>query len=846
MSALLQAATAWYDAGVSLIPIRADGTKKPVFEWRRFMSERATPTMIQFWLDRNPGAGIGIVCGRVSGNLELLEIEGRACDGDSLARVQAECAKRDIDSTWDFLNSCLAVMSPSGGMHLIYRVEDHEIPGNTKIAERPATAEELAEEPKAKRKCLAETRGEGGYFVAAPSGGRVHETGLSWTVVAGQIGQIPTINWAERELLVEAVHAALDQMPAQEPRPQAPSAQPYTGEATRPGDAFNERADWREILEPEGWTISHVQGQTTFWVRPGKKARDGHSATTGHDGVGARDRLYVFSSSTEFDTETPYSKFAAYALLHHGGDYQAATKDLAAQGYGEKIERRERPVFNDFAQAGHAPVGDPQTVSPGPRDAHMPRARYCQTSVGNAERMVAGYAQDFRYIPAAKEWMTWDGRRWVADPGAGHVTRAITEMTYKIADEASELLGSPDEDVQKQGKSLYKWFTSSQQDAGMKATTSQFSRRLEVIATPDSFDKTPGLLNLPNGVYDLRAHKLLPHDRKYMATQIFGAAYDPNATCPKFEKLMQQLIPDEQMRQFVQRSVGYSLLGDPDQRAMFITHGPARTGKSQFHNLMLNLFGDYGGTAMAGAFHKVDKRGDGATPGLHALRNKRFVSTSEESEHAVLDTESLKRLTGNEAISTRALYQEGQRWQPQMVLWIATNPLPQLNSDDNAIWDRVKPVAFTTRFSARGDEGTIKETPGISDAIFAEEASGILNWALSGLMQFQISGGLNQPEQVDQGVSEYRHETDPVSQFVEEMKDLGQMSEAGGERVDIRKLYAAYSEWCRVNNSYSIQGRRFYRRLRSILEVTEFTKSNGRYYLPDWKWVPIYGMSGTM
>src|SRR5262249_15239260 len=33
---------------------------------------------------------------------------------------------------------------------------------------------------------------------------------------------------------------------------------------------------------------------------------------------------------------TPYNKFGAFALLNHGGDFKAAARDLAGQGYGDQ------------------------------------------------------------------------------------------------------------------------------------------------------------------------------------------------------------------------------------------------------------------------------------------------------------------------------------------------------------------------------------------------------------------------------------------------------------------------------------------------------------------------------
>lgn len=65
-------------------------------------------------------------------------------------------------------------------------------------------------------------------------------------------------------------------------------------------------------------------------------------ATTGRDPE--RDRLYVFATGSEFQSETPYSKFAAYAHLHHGGDFKRAAADLRAQSFGSEPPRRRLNV----------------------------------------------------------------------------------------------------------------------------------------------------------------------------------------------------------------------------------------------------------------------------------------------------------------------------------------------------------------------------------------------------------------------------------------------------------------------------------------------------------------------
>ncbi len=88
-----------------------------------------------------------------------------------------------------------------------------------------------------------------------------------------------------------------------------------------------------DILTPHGWAFAGEYGEQTRWCRPGKDG--GVSATTNHQGS---DLLHVFSSNADpFEAEGSYSKFAAYALIHHAGDFKEAARDLREQGYGKKM-----------------------------------------------------------------------------------------------------------------------------------------------------------------------------------------------------------------------------------------------------------------------------------------------------------------------------------------------------------------------------------------------------------------------------------------------------------------------------------------------------------------------------
>jgi hypothetical protein len=102
----------------------------------------------------------------------------------------------------------------------------------------------------------------------------------------------------------------------------------------RPGDDFNQRATWDEILSPHGWRRVFEGKGVAKWVKPGDPGHD-HQATTNHAGS---DLFYCFSpDAPPMPCGKAVSKFAVYTLLNHGGNFSDATRELGKQGYGEPI-----------------------------------------------------------------------------------------------------------------------------------------------------------------------------------------------------------------------------------------------------------------------------------------------------------------------------------------------------------------------------------------------------------------------------------------------------------------------------------------------------------------------------
>lgn len=827
----------WYDARVSVVPIMPGSKKKPAMDWKALQTKPLTQQQVERLWGPGQKVGVAAICGKISGNLEMTELEAEACSSADLDRVRAACRERGVEDVWDaLLTEGYAEWSPAGGIHLMYRVPEHDIPGNTKLAMRLATDGELNEEEREIRannpnqkiwRTRAETRGEGGYVVVAPTPGFCHATGDPWTVFAGEIGVLPELTWEQRMALHLAINDALDQTPPPEPAP-APRNLPAVrvdGEL-RPGDDWENQVSWEDDwFTSLGWRVNHRAGPETFWRRPGKRMGDGHSASTGY--AGDKDRLYVWSTSAGLPTHTPLSKFYVYAHYYFNGDMTRAAQSLRRQGFG--------------SPPSVSPVREMTAWEPDEDRAVMlpPQTGLDLTDTGNGRRIRDAYGDKFRYNTREKAWYEWTGRVWRRDEGMAVQRAAIAcaEAVIRNAKEhldEVELLGN-NEEIKAAKKKLH----DAQQlknKSRLDAAVSLFMCEPGIAITSDMFNADLDLLNLPNGTLDLTSGELLPHDPTNMITLTMGAELDKDAEAPLFRQFLIDALPDPEVRDYVQRAMGYTMLGRPTARTLFFLHGPSGTGKSVFTELMTNMFGGYGCTAPASTF-RLKKNSD--TLDLHALRGARFVATSEMPEGQLLDEDLVKRISGGDMMSSRGHYEAFTRWKASCVIWIATNFLPRVNSDDNAIWRRAKTVYMGTEFHAR-EEG---EKEGYAALLYQEERNGILNWLLEGLEQYKLQG-LNEPAAITRDVEAYRVDVSITASFLRDKIEDGVIIVEDGAEAKSQELRAIFEMYCRDNHQMPLGVRRFQNQLRAL--GYEPIKVGGHSFWRGLRVDQTYGILGSM
>ena len=612
--------------------------------------------------------------------------------------------------------------------------------------------------------------------------------------------------------LVSALERAEDVAATHRPRPAPPAPKPTaprpraSDDDARPGDRLADQLSWEEIMSSGGYQFDRTVGEETFWVRPGKNRRDGHSCTTNY---GGSDLLYVFSTEMDgFEPEQSYSKFATWAILNgFGSDFKAAAKALAAQGYGSQRQPASppRPFQASQVADGGSPASEPGVA---PQVLH---GSFTLSDVGNARRLAATYGNWFRYVGLQGEWMRWTGKVWEVDDTAA-VSRAAVTVTDSMLEEADQKKADdethdPDAKACRcYGCKLGKHAITSQSDGRVKAAVNRFAELEGIAASPGEFDRDDHLVTVGNGVLDLRTLELGAFDSRHMLTKQVAANFDPTATAPRFLAFMEQVLPSAEVRDYVQRALGYSLTGENSERAMFLVHGQKGTGKSQFLTIFESLFGDLGGTAEASTFEVTRSE---ATNNLHSLRGKRFVSISETANTATLDEVLVKRVTGGDNVTTRELYQKNITWRPKFAIWMATNFPPKMDSDDGAIWDRYKPIHFAQQFTGAG------VVRNLGRQIFEAEAAGILNWVLEGLRAYR-ERGLGEPTEVVDAVAAHQLESDNVAQFLIDSENDGVVVRDAVEQVKSSVLFALYDAWCQRERLRAYGQKRFSNRMRAL------------------------------
>jgi putative DNA primase/helicase len=409
--------------------------------------------------------------------------------------------------------------------------------------------------------------------------------------------------------------------------------------------------------------------------------------------------------------------------------------------------------------------------------------------LGNAERLVARYESDIRYLVGAG-WHLWNGHRFEADRTrriivlAGDMVRGIYAEAASVEDESRR-------------KALGGWAQKSEARGRLEAAIGLAQSRPEVVDLFEHFDTNPWLVGAGNGVFDLERDEFRSGRSQDRITLAMNVEFDPSAQCPRWEQFQSEIhAGDAELIAFKHRALGYCLSGDTSEQKLFIAYGTGANGKTTEQRVMLELLGDYGRKIEPETL--LARERSGANNDIARLKGARYIATTETEDGKHLAEALMKQLVGGDRISARYLYREHFEFTPSGKFWIATNHRPEVTGTDHAVWRRILLVPYLVRFE-NGDPGLLEK--------LLDERTGILTWLLEGFRQWR-QNGLAPPPAVLAATDEYRERQDRIGNFLRECCLHPAPTDTKASAV-----YARYRGWSESNGMRPISARKFHDRM---------------------------------
>lgn len=417
------------------------------------------------------------------------------------------------------------------------------------------------------------------------------------------------------------------------------------------------------------------------------------------------------------------------------------------------------------------------------------------TELGNAQRLVATRGKDMMHVRGVG-FRVWNGTHWEEDE-TGQVVRWAKAEARKLWEKISTS-GDPD--------TAYRHCTRSESSSGINGTMKLTETEPGIPVAVDALDSDPYLLNTRQGTIDLRTGECRPHDRADRITRCLDIDYDPDARAPLFERFLEEIQPNPDMRAYLQRQAGYAATGVVSEQELLIPWGGGANGKSVFVDLQLHVLGPYAGTAPDSLL--TAKTFQEHPTELADLQGKRLVVASETEEGAKLRIQLVKKLTGDERIKARRMRQDFFEFRRTCKFWLVTNNKPVVDEGTHAVWRRLRLVPFgVTIPPAQRDRDLLSK--------LKDEAAGVLAWMIRGAVEWHKSG-MQTPNAVREATLTYRAESDRLADYRERLVT------GDGYKVTRSDLFDDYLEWTKEAGEHDrLSDKAFYARVRQIPGVED-------------------------
>jgi phage/plasmid-associated DNA primase len=442
-----------------------------------------------------------------------------------------------------------------------------------------------------------------------------------------------------------------------------------------------------------------------------------------------------------------------------------------------------------------------------------------KTDWGNAQRLAAHVRDTVRFVPEWNAFVRWSGKCWERDAKGHLVMHDFSKLTETWIANSMAI-----EDAAQRATAV-RWALTSQASARIEAATKHLKTIPEMRLSSRQFDANHLILNTQSGVLKLgvidgAGVEQVPHDSKFMCTKITACGYNPQATCPTWDRFLISSATDAsgkhdpELMAYRRRRRGSYLSGFPDKILELSfdnfaeeqekdddsapTGAKGNSGKTTYYStICTKVLGTYSDKVDRRCFEK--QRSDQHPTHLAELEGLRFAYGAEIS-HA-LDIEQIKDLTGERSIKARKMQQDMHSFERLYKLAAYANSPPKIRKgEDDPIWNRVLADCWHAKIEKPLPEGHI-------DNIYTREAEGILADMVRGWVEYlKLRMNLAPPESIKLATRNYQSHESPLADFIEVTCDIGpEYTMSYGQLWELRQIYTKGNKYLSSETTQQFQ-----------------------------------------
>lgn len=383
-------------------------------------------------------------------------------------------------------------------------------------------------------------------------------------------------------------------------------------------------------------------------------------------------------------------------------------------------------------------------------------------------------------------WLSWTGSVWGQNEASPNLLAiAFSDQRFEAAKQALQN-DYRDSRLQDAVKTAGKLRSRAKRQA-MLADAADMARK-----DANLLDAHPHLLNVQNGVVDLRTGELIPSDSSLLLTKQCSQPYLRSAPdgAMWMEALNRWHGGDQSLIDFLQLWLGSAATG-VHSRDIVYSVGSGADGKSVIAEICHDIFNSYS-TALDRDVITAGKAssGQGPKPELAKLVGKRFVTIAELTGSRTFDAGLLKALSGGDTISASFKFKDNFDFRPHIHLHMMGNGLPAVKGETAAaFWERLHVLPYRNPIPIN------ERDPSLREKLLAQEGPAILKWIVEGAVKWYANGcKLDPPPIVVLATAEYRGDSDPIRQWMADCVE----SQSPNDFTTLADCFGSYEGWARL------------------------------------------------